>query len=125
MFHQYLKFLFQVKTLLFTGGYKKHGQTELLDKLYSDWIDQGKKVTRINMDLSKVPNTVARIQKELNQHMEEALKEEVKPDDELTDLLEAEMAKPEKKEEEDTKPRKISDKELFNLIDSMYEKEIK
>ncbi len=66
----------QIKTLLFTGGYKKHGQTELLDKLYSDWIDQGKKVTRINMDLSKVPNTVAQIQKDLNQHMEEALKEE-------------------------------------------------
>lgn len=65
----------QIKTLLFTGGYKKHGQTELLDKLYSDWIDQGKKVTRINMDLSKVPNTVAQIQKDLNQHMEKALKE--------------------------------------------------
>lgn len=43
--------------------------------------------------------------------------------DDLTDLLEAEMAKTEKQEKK--KPRKISDKELFNLIDSMYEKEIK
>lgn len=49
--------------------------------------------------------------------------EKVKQDDDLTDLLEAEMAKTEKKEKK--KPRKISDKELFNLIDSMYEKEIK
>ena len=48
--------------------------------------------------------------------------EKVKQDDDLTDLLEAEMAKTEKKEKK--KPRKISDKELFNLIDSMYEKEI-
>lgn len=43
-------------------------------------------------------------------------------DEDLTDLLEAEMAKPEDKKEE-SKPRKISDKELFNLIDSMYEGE--
>lgn len=43
-------------------------------------------------------------------------------DDDLTDLLEAEMAKPDEKKES-TKPRKISDKELFNLIDSMYEGE--
>lgn len=47
----------------------------------------------------------------------------MKDDEDLTDLLEAEMAKPEKKEKK--KPRKISDKELFNLIDSMYEGEIK
>ncbi|MBQ9011477.1 MAG: hypothetical protein IJ093_02390 [Bacilli bacterium] len=37
--------------------------------------------------------------------------------DELTDLLEAELTK-----EEDEKPRKISDKELFSMIDSMYQK---
>ena len=49
--------------------------------------------------------------------------ESLKRDDDLTDLLEAEMSKTEKKEKK--KPRKISDKELFNLIDSMYEKEIK
>ena len=49
--------------------------------------------------------------------------ESVKQEDDLTDLLEAEMAKAENKEKK--KPRKISDKELFNLIDSMYEKEIK
>ena len=49
--------------------------------------------------------------------------ESVKQDDDLTDLLEAEMAKTAQQEKK--KPRKISDKELFNLIDSMYEKEIK
>lgn len=46
-------------------------------------------------------------------------------DDDLTDLLEAEMAKPENKKTKTKKPRKISDKELFNLIDSMYEGEKK
>ena len=61
--------------------------------------------------------------RETREEKKVSLPEEVKPDDELTDLLEAEMAKPEKKVDE--KPRKISDKELFNLIDSMYEKEIK
>ena len=35
------------------------------------------------------------------------------------------MAKPEKNNKSKKKPRKISDKELFNLIDSMYEGEIK
>lgn len=47
----------------------------------------------------------------------------LKEEDDLTELIEAEMTKPEKKE--NRKPRKISDKELFNLIDSMYEGEIK
>ena len=65
----------QVKTLLFAGGYKKRGQTELLDKLNSDWISQGKKVTRIHMDLSKEPGNVTHIQEELNQQIENALKE--------------------------------------------------
>lgn len=46
-------------------------------------------------------------------------------DDDLTELLEAEMTKPGKEKKQNRKPRKISDKELFNLIDSMYEKEIK
>lgn len=50
--------------------------------------------------------------------------EEVK-DDELTDLLEAEMSKPDAEEKKPKKSRKISDKELFNLIDSMYDKEEK
>ena len=48
-----------------------------------------------------------------------------KDDDDLTELLEAEMSKTTKQEIKPKKPRKISDKELFNLIDSMYEKEIK
>ena len=65
----------QVKTLLFTGGYKKRGQAELLDKLNSDWNSQGKKVARIHMDLSKEPGDVAQIQEELNQQIENALKE--------------------------------------------------
>ena len=65
----------QVKSILFTGGYKKRGQTELLDKLNSDWISQGKKVTRIHMDLSKEPGNVTHIQEELNQQIENALKE--------------------------------------------------
>lgn len=51
--------------------------------------------------------------------------ENIKDEDDLTDLLEAEMAKPEKNNKSKKKPRKISDKELFNLIDSMYEGEIK
>ena len=65
----------QIKTLLFTGGYKKREQTELLDKLIHDWNDQGKKIQRINMALSKVPKTTVQIQEELNQQIEEALKE--------------------------------------------------
>lgn len=55
--------------------------------------------------------------------LEEKPRHEGSSNDDLTDLLEAEMAKTSK--EEIKKPRKISDKELFNLIDSMYEKEIK
>lgn len=49
--------------------------------------------------------------------------EDTTDDEDLTDLLEAEMAKPDDRKEK--KPRKISDKELFNLIDSMYEGEKK
>ena len=37
---------------------------------------------------------------------------------ELTDLLQAEL----NKEEEKEKPHKISDSELFSMIDSMYQK---
>ena len=51
--------------------------------------------------------------------------ESVNEEDDLTDLLEAEMAKPDKETKTKKKPRKISDKELFSLIDSMYEGEIK
>ena len=51
--------------------------------------------------------------------------EKLKDDDDLTDLLEAEMEKDIKAREKSKKPRKISDKELFNLIDSMYEREMK
>ncbi len=51
--------------------------------------------------------------------------EDLGDEEDLTDLLEAEMAKPESKKTKDKKPRKISDKELFNLIDSMYEGEKK
>lgn len=44
-------------------------------------------------------------------------------EDDLTDLLEEEMDKPvEPVEKPKKEPRKISDKELFSLIDSMYEK---
>ena len=41
-------------------------------------------------------------------------------DDELTDLLEEELGKEEKTKEET--PKKISDTELFDMIDSMYQK---
>ena len=41
-------------------------------------------------------------------------------DDELTDLLEEELGKEEKPKEE--APKKISDTELFDMIDSMYQK---
>ena len=61
---------------------------------------------------------------EENMTEEKPRHESLSKDDDLTDLLEAEMAKPEK-EEKKKKSRKISDKELFNLIDSMYEGEIK
>ena len=43
-------------------------------------------------------------------------------EDDLTDLLEEEMDKPVTTEKHKKEPRKISDKELFSLIDSMYEK---
>ncbi len=45
-------------------------------------------------------------------------------ENDLTDLLEEEMEKP-AQDEEKKQPRKISDEELFSLIDSMYEKENK
>ena len=45
-------------------------------------------------------------------------------ENDLTDLLEEEMEKPAQNEEK-KQPRKISDEELFSLIDSMYEKENK
>ena len=64
-----------LKTLLFTGVYKKCGQTELLDKLTHDWTDQGKKVRCIDLSLSKVPKTAIQIQEELNQQIEESLEE--------------------------------------------------
>ena len=67
--------------------------------------------------------TEAKEEYEDNLTEEKPRHESTSKDDDLTDLLEAEMAKTEKKEKK--KPRKISDKELFNLIDSMYEKEIK
>ena len=43
-------------------------------------------------------------------------------EDDLTDLLEEEMEKPVTEEKPKKEPRKISDQELFSLIDSMYEK---
>ena len=64
----------QMKTLLFTGGYKKRGQKELLEKLNQDWIRQGKKVMRVDMDAVKEPKTGAQIQAELNRRIKKALK---------------------------------------------------
>lgn len=43
-------------------------------------------------------------------------------EDDLTDLLEEEMDKPGDEEKTKKSPRKISDKELFSMIDSLYEK---
>ena len=65
----------QIKTLLFTGGYKKRGQKKLLDQLDRDWVSQGKKVKCIDMDSFKAPNVGIQIREELNQHIEEALKD--------------------------------------------------
>ena len=63
----------QVKTLLFTGGYKKRGQKEILDKLNQVWINHGKKVLCMSLDLSNTPKTIVQIQDELNQQIDEAL----------------------------------------------------
>jgi len=65
----------QVKSLLFTGGYKKRGQKKILEKLVQDWTSQGRKFQHIDMTFSKVPQTTVQIQEELNQQIEEALKE--------------------------------------------------
>lgn len=46
-------------------------------------------------------------------------------DEDLTDLLEEEMDKPVSEEKTKRQPRKISDQELFSMIDSFYEKENK
>ena len=73
-------------------------------------------------DLSNVDKELDKIEKDITPKIEKPRHK--KEEDDLTDLLEAEMAKPEK-EEKKKKSRKISDKELFNLIDSMYEGEIK
>ena len=64
-----------MKTLLFTGGYLKRGQTELINILNLDWVSRGKRVRCINIDLSKEQKTVVQIQIELTQRIEEALKE--------------------------------------------------
>lgn len=58
-------------------------------------------------------------QKPIKEEVEEKPRHGESTDD-LTDLLTEEM---EKTLSEEKKPRKISDKELFSLIDSMYEKE--
>lgn len=71
-------------------------------------------------DLKEVDRQLDEIEKEVSPKIEKPRHQ--KEEDDLTDLLEAEMAKPEKTEK---KARKISDKELFSLIDSMYEGEIK
>ena len=65
----------QVKTLLFTGGYKKRGQTELLERMNHDWIRQGKRIQFINMDLSEAMKTGIQIREELNQQIEKASKD--------------------------------------------------
>lgn len=65
----------QIKTLLFTGGHKKRRQEELLDNLKRFEISQGRKVQSINMDLSDASKTMNQIREELNQHIEEGLKE--------------------------------------------------
>lgn len=64
-----------IKILLFTGGYKKRRQKEILETLVHDWTSQGRKVQCINMALSKVPKTIVQIQEELNQQIVEAMKE--------------------------------------------------
>lgn len=65
----------QVKTLLFTGAYRKRGQAKILDKLVQDWTGQGRKVRLINLDFSKVSKTTVQIQDELTQQIRETLKE--------------------------------------------------
>ncbi len=65
----------QIKTLLFTGENKKRGQKKLLNKLNHDWISRGKKVMQIDMAYSKVPDTGIQIREELNQQIENAMKE--------------------------------------------------
>ena len=65
----------QVKTLLFTGGYRKRGQTKILGKLVDEWTSQGKKVRSMNADLSEEPKSTVQIQEELKQQIREALKE--------------------------------------------------
>lgn len=80
-------------------------------------FDDTKELDNVNKELKK-------IEKEVTPKMEKPRHQKNAEEDDLTDLLEAEMAKPEK-EEKPKKSRKISDKELFNLIDSMYEGEIK
>lgn len=65
----------QVKTLLFTGGHSKRGQTNILDKLSQDWNSEGRKTQQITVDLSKGSKKVTQIRKELNQQIKEALEE--------------------------------------------------
>ena len=64
-----------VNTLLFTGGYKKRGQTYILDKLKRDWTSQGRRLQCINIDLSRESKEMTQFLKELKQQIEDALKE--------------------------------------------------
>lgn len=96
------------------GGLESDIETTLFgeNRMTFDDKEDTKELDKVDRQLKKIEKEVDKIEKP--RHSKE---------DDLTDLLEAEMAKPEK--EEKKKPRKISDKELFNLIDSMYEGDAK
>lgn len=80
-----------------------------------------------NEDVLQHENEIPKVEESFDSETigEKPRHEKLKDDDDLTDLLEAEMEKDTKEREKNKKPRKISDKELFNLIDSMYEREMK
>lgn len=104
-----------IETTLFGGNRvlfneKEEKKDEVLDKI-EEHEDSNSKIKEDNFEFNA--STI-----------DEKPRHGAVEEDDLTDLLEEEMEKPSSQSEEKPKrePRKISDKELFSLIDSMYEK---
>lgn len=89
-------------------------ESDIETTLFGEKLEEEKEETK----------TLEEIKQELKQEIKDEIKEETPKHskDDITSLLEEEMEKPAKDEKH---PRKISDQELFSLINSMYEKENK
>lgn len=100
-----------IETTLFGGNRVLFNEKEKKEETTIEKLDEEKPSETVNNDYDYNASTMG----EKPRHG--SLKE-----DDLTDLLEEEMEKTMAEEKPKKEPRKISDQELFSLIDSMYEK---